>query len=58
MQFGMHVQDAWHTDMGCLCLWDLSFPAKPVSILISEGSPSACTFLAAPGRNNLVLAGQ
>ena len=58
MQCGMQVQDAWHTDMGCLCLWDLSSPAKPVTILISEGSPSACTFLTAPGRHDLVLAGQ
>ncbi|DBA89068.1 TPA: hypothetical protein ACH3X1_016247 [Trebouxia sp. C0004] len=43
--------------MGCLCVWDLSSPAMPAKVLLSEGCPTACTFLAAPGRGDLVLAG-
>lgn len=54
----LQVQDAWHADMGCLCLWDPSSPSKPTTNLISEGCPTACTFLSAPGRGSLVLAGQ
>ena len=43
--------------MGCLCVWDLSSPAMPAKVLVSEGCPTACTFLAAPGRGDLILAG-
>ncbi len=43
--------------MGCLCVWDLSSPAMPAKVLVSEGRPTACTFLAAPGKGDLVLAG-
>ncbi len=43
--------------MGLLCLWDLSSPAMPITVLVSEGSPSACAFLTATGRDHLVLAG-
>ncbi|KAL3153591.1 hypothetical protein ABBQ38_011579 [Trebouxia sp. C0009 RCD-2024] len=51
------IQDAWHANMGCLCLWDCSAPTKPVTSLISEGCPTACTFLTTPGAGSLVLAG-
>ncbi|DBA69247.1 TPA: hypothetical protein ACH3X2_012991 [Trebouxia sp. C0005] len=43
--------------MGCLCVWDLSSPAMPAKVLVSEGCPTACTFLAAPGKGDLILAG-
>ncbi|KAL3141663.1 hypothetical protein ABBQ32_004355 [Trebouxia sp. C0010 RCD-2024] len=51
------LQDAWHANMGCLCLWDFASPTKPVTSLISEGCPTACTFLTTPGAGSLVLAG-
>ena len=43
--------------MGCLCLWDLTSPAMPSYVLISEGRPSACTFAACSGAGLLVVAG-
>lgn len=51
------LQDNVLAVTGCLCVWDLSCPAMPAKVLVSEGCPTACTFLAAPGRCDLILAG-
>ena len=52
----VQLQDAWHANLGCLCLWDLSEPTEPITSLISEGCPTACTFLGTSGAGSLVLA--
>ena len=43
--------------MGCLCVWDLTSPTMPSEVLVSEGQPSACTFVVWPGAGLLVVAG-
>ncbi|GAX75539.1 hypothetical protein CEUSTIGMA_g2982.t1 [Chlamydomonas eustigma] len=41
---------------GCLCVWDLSAPAAPKAVLISEGSPTCCGFAPSPA-SSVVFAG-
>eukprot|EP00798_Chlamydomonas_sp_ICE-L_P001605 gene1605-32994_t len=41
---------------GCLCVWDMGKPARPRAVLISEGSPSCCTFAPASA-SHVVFAG-
>lgn len=41
---------------GLLCVWDLSAPATPRAILVSEGSPTCCGFAPSPA-SHVVYAG-
>ena len=42
--------------MGLLCVWDLSSPQAPKSVLVSEGTPNCCGFVPAPA-SHIVFAG-
>ncbi|EFJ44849.1 hypothetical protein VOLCADRAFT_94869 [Volvox carteri f. nagariensis] len=51
------LQDHSLGGKGMLCVWDLSSPtAPPLSVLVSEGSPSCCCWAPAPS-TTLVFAG-
>ncbi|GLI68764.1 hypothetical protein VaNZ11_013255 [Volvox africanus] len=50
------LQDHTLGSKGMLCVWDLSTPNAPASVLVSEGTPSCCCWAPAPSIS-LVFAG-